>query len=1543
MNKLRRVIASFSMVAILSMLVVSTTASAGQYFDDVPDNAWYATFVNDLAEMGIVDTAKDAYRPGDNLNRAEAVKLLVVAFDLQGATTIDFTDVSSGDWYYNNVKTAVANGLVVGYDDGSFRGGNYINRAEFAKVAVIAADLPTCDTENPFPDVAASAWYEPYATTAYCWSVIDGYPNGTFGGANNINRAEAAKMISNAMDPMPRSDEETPVTPTPSGDLDVSLNANSPTPGTLPDGATAVTVGMFDVTAGSGGAVLQSLKIHTYGVTSLPTDHALYLYDETGRLTSGKSVNSTSNEAVFNNLNLSIGAGVTKTLSLKLDTGSVSVATEAAFEIESAAAVTAGESTVGGSFPVRTGIWGLSLTDAGTITIEKNGTIANPKVGEDDVTIAKFKMNAATEAAELEQLALYVTGTIAADAVENFELYVSGEDSPIATVAGVNSKDLAAFVMDTPYEIAKGETKSFTVKADLNTGRTSDTLKMYVDESTDIVAIGGTYGYGMKVTKTLYDGNSDACASSASNDCTYSALEGGDITVSSSGPSAGNISIAGDDVTLLNFSIVSLTDVTFKSFPISLLGSESSDTTEGLLAAASTANFTDIKISNADTGETLMGPIDVTSFKDTDGFTGDVIDESDDAAIAYYRFTDEFNMSAGEELNLTMTTDVKNASTMDGMTLVAYLDLDGTYPEMRDVNNKTLTNSTSLVPASAITGKTMTVSAPSLVLSLAAVPASQTYVKGEKNIKFTGISAKCGSASNCKVTDVLLQGYLDDSGTADDWTTDGIGDDHASYLNAYVGSVWLEDSVGGIIAPAASVESDGDVVFDNMSWSISGGDTELFYIVGSISSDAYKNSDGEDIAFGIETAGDVDYTDDDGNSQDSTGTPNNEGTATTDPSTFVTVSDGGSLTISVDAGTKNEDIVVAGTADQEISKFKFTTTAEAFTVRKLSINARQSGVTTATLGDYDDNVQLIKVSYTNSDGNTETKTGTLTNGTANFGGMDFYIPKDDDAVLTVYATMNTVTAGADVGTYVDLNLAFNDFDALAESSGETYFASKIDNDYAAASDLDFGTITWVAGNYDINTAVGTLAALNASQTLVVNDSHTGDTNPGNLPVGTLLCVSADATCTASAESIMVVTSWTEGTAWTDLGDTGDSVVTKVLNNADTAFADADNIIYALPGSGYLTNAKQMHVYKTKPTLALSSGSPSGSRTQSPTDTIFEFTVTPNANEDVIIRQALAEDDENIPTGMDAGGTDDFTITTTSGEFVDGAGGVLWTTTADSITDNDCFVFTETLAAGLGSNKYLSFWIKSDQADTPYNDLAVIVDATTIANGSCTPAVAGDELRLTTTNSVWVNGVAMSSDTAVIGGGTANTWDLVTVDISGTTNYATAIAVGLMVDATGGLTVANGDLLYIDGVTLHNEMLTVDMSSNGRMDTTPTSIVDCTLKRGTTTVASNAAAVRSANAAAILIVPEDNISGTDYNSIEISKGTPTTFTLICDTQDMITGSVNDDLLTPSIGYGSSSDGTVTRGNFWWSADETTNTLVYWLGDVGTKLSGYTLKY
>jgi hypothetical protein len=89
--------------------------------------------------------------------------------------------------------------ILSGNPDGSFRPQGTINRAEFAKVILLALNIkPEPATGERFSDVPQDAWFATYAETAAKNGLIKGYPDGSFGPANTINRAELFTMLSRA-------------------------------------------------------------------------------------------------------------------------------------------------------------------------------------------------------------------------------------------------------------------------------------------------------------------------------------------------------------------------------------------------------------------------------------------------------------------------------------------------------------------------------------------------------------------------------------------------------------------------------------------------------------------------------------------------------------------------------------------------------------------------------------------------------------------------------------------------------------------------------------------------------------------------------------------------------------------------------------------------------------------------------------------------------------------------------------------------------------------------------------------------------------------------------------------------------------------------------------------------------------------------------------------------------------------------------------------------------------------------------------------------
>ncbi|MBU1017502.1 S-layer homology domain-containing protein [Patescibacteria group bacterium] len=106
------------------------------------------------------------------------------------------------DTNYHQYKTAVEyllnKKIVQGYDDGTFRPDNLINRAEFMKIVIGAKYsqdyISVSSGGNCFSDVRAE-WFAPYVCIAKDEGIVGGYPDGTFQPGQNISFAEAAKIL----------------------------------------------------------------------------------------------------------------------------------------------------------------------------------------------------------------------------------------------------------------------------------------------------------------------------------------------------------------------------------------------------------------------------------------------------------------------------------------------------------------------------------------------------------------------------------------------------------------------------------------------------------------------------------------------------------------------------------------------------------------------------------------------------------------------------------------------------------------------------------------------------------------------------------------------------------------------------------------------------------------------------------------------------------------------------------------------------------------------------------------------------------------------------------------------------------------------------------------------------------------------------------------------------------------------------------------------------------------------------------------------------
>jgi len=126
-------------------------AGVGVCFPDIFDQPFeYQQAICIAEEFGIISGSGGTFKPNDPINRAEVSKILVsgplVLFDILSRSELSqlrlafpgssFRDVNLNAWFFGFVETVREIGIVDGHPDGTFRPANQLNHAEAAKLIV---------------------------------------------------------------------------------------------------------------------------------------------------------------------------------------------------------------------------------------------------------------------------------------------------------------------------------------------------------------------------------------------------------------------------------------------------------------------------------------------------------------------------------------------------------------------------------------------------------------------------------------------------------------------------------------------------------------------------------------------------------------------------------------------------------------------------------------------------------------------------------------------------------------------------------------------------------------------------------------------------------------------------------------------------------------------------------------------------------------------------------------------------------------------------------------------------------------------------------------------------------------------------------------------------------------------------------------------------------------------------------------------------------------------------------------------------------------
>ena len=108
---------------------------------------------------------------------------------------VEFTDVSTSDWFYGSVAYVCANGIMNGVSDTKFEPNGTLTRAMVVTMLYRLAGEPNSYDKGTFSDVAGGQWYTEAVEWAAHNEIVDGIGGGKFAPNTAITREQLATIL----------------------------------------------------------------------------------------------------------------------------------------------------------------------------------------------------------------------------------------------------------------------------------------------------------------------------------------------------------------------------------------------------------------------------------------------------------------------------------------------------------------------------------------------------------------------------------------------------------------------------------------------------------------------------------------------------------------------------------------------------------------------------------------------------------------------------------------------------------------------------------------------------------------------------------------------------------------------------------------------------------------------------------------------------------------------------------------------------------------------------------------------------------------------------------------------------------------------------------------------------------------------------------------------------------------------------------------------------------------------------------------------------
>ena len=167
-------------------------------FVDVATGSYYEDAVDWAVENGITKGTDDTYFSPDGIcTRAQAVTFLwrTAGSPASKTSTMPFTDVPVGSYYYDAVLWAVENGITKGTSDTTFSPDDTCTRAQIVAFLWRSEKSPAAGSRNPFADVKSTAYYADAVLWAVREDITKGTTNTTFSPDADCTRAQIVTFL----------------------------------------------------------------------------------------------------------------------------------------------------------------------------------------------------------------------------------------------------------------------------------------------------------------------------------------------------------------------------------------------------------------------------------------------------------------------------------------------------------------------------------------------------------------------------------------------------------------------------------------------------------------------------------------------------------------------------------------------------------------------------------------------------------------------------------------------------------------------------------------------------------------------------------------------------------------------------------------------------------------------------------------------------------------------------------------------------------------------------------------------------------------------------------------------------------------------------------------------------------------------------------------------------------------------------------------------------------------------------------------------------